>query len=259
MLNIATWNINGIQRRLPLLLDWLREAEPDVVALQETKVVDAAFPHGALADAGYACVVVGQKTWNGVALLARRHEPVLVRRSLPGDPADRQARYVEAAIGGILFCCLYAPNGNPQPGPKFDDKLAWHERLRSHAAGLVASGVPVVLLGDFNVVPTALDVYATRSYDDNALLQPASRAAHAQLLRQGWVDALRKVHPDAPMYTFWDYRRNRWPRDAGLRIDHVLLAPSLASRLREAHVDREVRGRDEASDHAPVRVRLVSR
>ena len=259
MLTFATWNINGIQRRLPLLLDWLRDAAPDVVALQETKVVDGAFPRDALADAGYTSVAVGQKTWNGVALLARHHDPVVVRRSLPGDATDAQARYVEAAIGGVLFCCLYAPNGNPQPGPKFDYKLAWHERLRVHAKGLIDSGVPVVLLGDFNVVPTARDIYATRSYDDNALVQPASRRAFARLMEQGWVDALRTRHPDRPMYTFWDYMRQRWPRDAGMRIDHILLGPALAARLRDANVDRDVRGRDGASDHAPVWVRLTNR
>jgi len=259
VLKVATWNINGLVRRLPLLLEWLRDAQPHVVALQETKVTDDAFPAQALADAGYASLCVGQKTWNGVALLSRAGDPVVVRRALPGDAADHQARYLEAAIAGVLYCCLYAPNGNPRPGPKFDDKIAWHERLTAHAAGLIDGGLPVVLLGDFNVVPTDFDRYCSRSYDDNALVQPESRAAHDRLMDQGWIDALRSRHPDEPMYTFWDYLRNRWPRDAGLRIDHVLLSPGLAHRLRDAQVDREVRGQHGASDHAPVWVRMTER
>lgn len=259
MLTFATWNVNGLPGRLPLVLAWLREMRPDVVALQETKVTDDAFPVGALAAAGYTSVFVGQRTWNGVALLARDHDPVIVRRTLPGDPADQQARYVEAAIGGVLFACLYAPNGNPRPGPKFDYKLAWHERLLTYAAGLIDSQVPVVLLGDFNVVPTDFDVYRTHSYDDNALLQPSVRERHARLLDQGWRDTLRATHPDTPMYTFWDYRRNRWPRDAGLRIDHILLSPSMAGRLRDANVDRAARAQEGSSDHAPVWVRVTNR
>ena len=259
MLTFATWNINGIRRRLPLLLDWLASAGPDVVALQEIKCTDAAFPEDELAAAGYGSRVVGQKTWNGVALLAKDADPVVVRRSLPGDDADRQGRYLEAAIDGTLFACLYAPNGNPQPGPKFDYKTAWHERLRVHANDLLKSGVPVVLLGDFNVVPTPADLYATRSYDDNALVQPAARKAYAHLLEQGWVDAIRHLHPDATIYTFWDYMRQRWPRNAGLRIDHVLLSPSISHRLRAAGVDRDERGRDGASDHAPAWVKLTNR
>ena len=252
-MKVATWNINGVVRRLPLLLDWLARAAPDVVALQETKATAAEFPTAALAAAGYGAVTVGQRPWNGVALLARDAEPVVVRRALPGDAADTQARYLEAAIGGVLFASIYLPNGNPQPGPKFAYKLAWFERLIAHAATLSASGHPVVLAGDFNVVPTDRDVYdATGSYRDNALLQPAPRAAYARLLGQGWTDALRTRHPDAEIYTFWDYLRNRWPRNAGMRIDHLLLSGSIASRLRDAGVDRDERGRDGASDHAPV-------
>ena len=252
-MKIATWNINGVVRRLPLLLDWLSRAKPDVVALQETKATDAEFPTAALAGAGYGAVTVGQRPWNGVALLARDADPVVVRRALPGDPADTQARYLEAAIGGVLFASIYLPNGNPQPGPKFAYKLAWFERLIAHAAALEASGHPVVLLGDFNVVPTDRDIYdATTSYRDNALLQPAPRDAYARLLRQGWTDAIRARHPEATIYTFWDYLRNRWPRDAGMRIDHLLLSPSIAGRLREAEVDRDERGRKGASDLAPV-------
>lgn len=258
-MNIATWNINGVNRRLALLLQWLEAAKPDVVALQETKSTDADFPHAALAAVGYRSVSVGQRTWNGVALLARGHEPVVVRRALPFDASDTQARYLEAAIDGVLYAALYLPNGNPQPGPKFDYKMAWFERLIVHAATLWQSGHPVVLLGDFNVVPTDLDIYATRSYVDNALLQPAPREAYGRLLAQGWTDALRALHPAERVYTFWDYLRNRWPRDAGLRIDHLLLSETMRRRLRAAGVDREVRGQDGASDHAPVWVRVTSR
>jgi len=250
-MRLATWNINGVVRRLPLLLDWLSRAKPDVVALQETKATDAEFPKAELAAAGYGSVTVGQRPWNGVALLARGGEPIVVRRSLPGDAADTQARYLEAAIDGVLFASIYLPNGNPQPGPKFAYKLAWFERLIEHAATLQASGHPVVLAGDFNVVPTERDIYATTSYRDNALLQPEPREAYRRLLRQGWTDAIRALHPEATIYTFWDYLRNRWPRDAGLRIDHLLLSRGLAKGLVAAGVDREVRGRDGASDHAP--------
>jgi exodeoxyribonuclease-3 len=255
-MKIATWNINGLNKRLEVVLGWLSVAQPDVVALQETKTVDADFPHAALADVGYSALAVGQRSWNGVALLAREAEIIPVRLALPGDADDRQARYVEAAIDGVLFASLYVPNGNPQPGPKFDYKLAWFERLLAHAATLIASGHPVALIGDFNVVPAARDVYATRSYDDNALLQPETRAAWERLLAQGWLDALRTKHPDEAIYTFWDYLRNRWPRNAGLRIDHLLLSPSLAKRLRRAEVDRDWRGVEGASDHAPVWIDL---
>jgi exodeoxyribonuclease-3 len=230
-----------------------------VVCLQELKATQEAFPAGALRDAGYGAVWQGERSWNGVAILARGGEPIVTRRALPGDGSDRQARYIEAAVAGVLIGCLYLPNGNPQPGPKFDYKLAWFERLVAHAATLVASDLPVVLAGDYNVVPTEADIYPTRSWDRDALLQPASRAAFWRLLEQGWVDALRACHPDRTLYTFWDYKRDRWRRDAGLRIDHLLLSPALAARLCAAGVDREVRGFQGASDHAPVWVTLKER
>jgi exodeoxyribonuclease-3 len=255
-MKIATYNINNINKRLANLLAWLRSAKPDIVCLQELKSTDADFPAAALRRAGYEAVWRGQKSWNGVAILARGMEPVLTRRELPGDPQDNQSRYIEAAVNGILIGCLYAPNGNPHPGPKFDYKLAWLERLIAHAAALKAEGVPVALIGDYNVVPTQQDIYPTKSYDKDALLQPQSRAALARLLAQGWTDAIRTLHPDERIYTFWDYMRNRWPRDAGLRIDHILLSPDLAARLKAAGVDRPVRGKPNASDHAPVWIEL---
>ena len=252
LLKIATWNVNDVVKRLPLLLEWLAEAKPDVVALQETKALDADFPRAALEAAGYGALISGQRPWNGVALLARNAEPVEIRRALPGDAADTQRRYLEAACAGVIVTALYLPNGNPQPGPKVAYKLAWFERLLGHADVLMKSGHPVVLAGDFNVVPTDADIYSPATWLDNALLQPEPRAAFARLLAQGWVDAIRARHPKQRIYTFWDYRRNRWARDAGLRIDHLLLSPAMAQRLREAGVDRAQRGREGASDHAPV-------
>jgi len=254
---IATFNINNINRRLPNLLAWLRERKPDVVCLQELKADQASFPEKELSKIGYRSVWVGQPTWNGVAILARGVEPILTRTALPGDPADKQARYVEAAVNGLLIACLYAPNGNPWPGPKFDYKLAWLERLRRHATELRKTGAPVVLAGDYNVVPTDLDIYPTKSYADNALVQPESRAAFKRLVGRSWTDALRALHPDERIYTFWDYKRQRWPRDAGLRLDHFLLSPPAAKRLADAGVDKDVRGRESASDHAPVWIMLT--
>lgn len=250
-MKIATFNINNVNKRLANLLAWLDDAKPDIVCLQELKCEDTAFPAAAIADAGYGAVWRGQKTWHGVAILARGAQPILTQTALPGDPSDREARYIEAAVKGVIVTSIYLPNGNPQPGPKFAYKLAWFERLLSHAAGLLAAGVPVVMAGDYNVVPTDFDIYATRSYAGNALLQPASRAAFRRLLDQGWTDAIRTLHPDAPMFTFWDYLRNRWPRDAGLRLDHLLLSPNVVPRLRDAGVDRDIRGAENASDHAP--------
>ena len=255
-MKVATFNINNINRRLPNLLVWLKRAKPDVVALQELKSTDGNFPHAAIEKAGYGAVWRGQKTWNGVAILARHTEPVLIRNRLPGDSKDDDARYIEAAIKGVIVTSLYLPNGNPQPGPKFDYKLAWFRRLRTHAATFIKQDVPVVLAGDYNVAPTALDIYPTRSWDKDALIQPKSRAAYKSLVAQGWTDAIRTLHPSAQMFTFWDYKRNRWPRDAGLRLDHLLLSPVLASRLKKAGVDRLVRGEDGASDHAPAWVTL---
>lgn len=256
-MKIATFNINNINRRLPNLLAWLEERKPDVVCLQELKATDRQFPRTAIADAGYGAAFVGQSAWNGVAILARGLDPIVTNNALPGDDDDDQARYIEAAVDGVLIASLYAPNGNPQPGPKFAYKLAWMERLHAHAQELIDSKLPVVLAGDYNIVPEARDIYVTTSYRDNALVQPGPRAAYQALLAQGWTDALRKLNPDDPaLYTFWDYMRNCWPRNAGLRLDHLLLSKKVAKRLRAAGVDREVRGEDGASDHAPVWINL---
>jgi exodeoxyribonuclease-3 len=255
-MKIATFNINNVNKRLANLLAWLEAAQPDAVCLQELKAAQADFPIDAIREAGYGAVWRGEKTWNGVAILARGAEPVLTRGELPGDPSDKQSRYIEAAVNGVLIGCIYLPNGNPQPGPKFDYKLAWFERLIAHAAQLYASGAPVVLAGDYNVVPTDADIYPSKSWKNDALLQPEPRAAFRRLLDQGWTDAIRKLHPTATIYTFWDYKRRRWERDGGLRIDHLLLSPKLAKRLKAAGVDREVRGEEGASDHAPAWVVL---
>ena len=255
-MKIATYNINNINRRLPCLLEWLAEAAPDAVCLQETKTTNAAFPEAAIRKVGYGAIWSGENAYNGVAILAKDAKPIESRRSLPGDPSDRQSRYIEAAVNGVLIASIYLPNGNPQPGPKFDYKLAWFERLAKHAQTLYASGLPVVLAGDYNVVPTDADIYSTRSWKDNALLQPEPRAAYRRLLAQGWADAIRTRHPAAPIYTFWDYKQNRWVRDAGLRIDHLLLSTDVTARLMDAGVDKAVRGREGASDHAPAWVVL---
>ena len=254
-MKIATFNINNVNKRLGNLLAWLAEAKPDVVCLQELKAEEAAFPARALLEYGYNAVWVGERCWNGVAILSRQ-ELVLTRSHLPGDESDRQARYIEAAVQGVLIASLYLPNGNPQPGPKFDYKLAWLERLTVHAEALLAAGVPVVLAGDYNVVPTEQDIYPTRSLDNNALVQPESRHAFARLLAQGWTDALRRVHPHGPLWTFWHYKRERWAADKGMRLDHMLLSPGVSRSLDDAGVDRWVRGEENASDHAPVWVTL---
>jgi len=255
-MKIATFNVNNVNKRLANLLAWLKAAKPDVVCLQELKAADREFPQAAIEKAGYRAAWRGQKSWNGVAILARGSKPIVTRTDLPGDASDGQARYIEAAVNGVLVTSLYAPNGNPQPGPKFDYKLAWTDRLLAHAADLFAAGVPVVLAGDYNVVPTDRDIYPTESYDKDALTQPQTRARFAKLLEQGWRDAIRSLYPDAPIYTYWSYLRNRWPRDAGLRIDHLLLSQEAAKRLLAAGVDREIRGENNASDHAPAWVEL---
>jgi exodeoxyribonuclease-3 len=251
-LKVASFNINNINKRLENLLTWLAKAEPDVVCLQELKAEQAAFPAKALRSLGYEAIWQGERSWNGVAILARHQTPVLTRSSLPGNPQDTQARYIEAAVNGVLVTSIYLPNGNPQPGPKFTYKLAWFERLMAHTAELLTTGVPVVLAGDYNVVPTPQDIYPTRSLDNNALIQPESREAFARLLAQGWTDALRKLHPNGPLWTFWDYKRERWPADKGMRLDHFLLSPDTSRRLVDGGVDRWVRGEENASDHAPV-------
>jgi exodeoxyribonuclease-3 len=260
---IATFNVNGINGRLPRLLEWLDQSQPDVACLQELKTTDEKFPAAAIEKAGYGAIWHGQKSWNGVAILARGREPVETRRGLPDGHAeaggDSQSRYLEAAVDGLLVASLYLPNGNPQPGPKFDYKLRWFERLIAHAGELLAMDLPVVLAGDFNVIPTDADVYKPERWRDDALMQPESRAAYARLLAQGWTDAIRHLHPDERIYTFWDYWRNAWGRDAGLRIDHLLLSEEAAPRLTAAGVDREVRGREGASDHAPTWVVLADK
>jgi exodeoxyribonuclease-3 len=257
-MRIATWNINNISARLPLLLAWLETTQPDVVALQELKVSSESFPRTEIESAGYGVLVAGQKTWNGVALLAKGSSPIPICHSLPGDVGDKQARFVEGAVDGIIVASLYLPNGNPCPGPKFDYKLAWFERLIGHAADLWKTGHPVVLAGDYNVVPTDEDIYSPLTWLDNALLQPAPREAYARLLKQGWTDAIRKLHPKDAIYTFWDYRRRRWERNAGLRIDHLLVSKPLKSKLIAAGVDVAVRDMDHSSDHAPVWIELFS-
>ena len=255
-MKIATFNVNGIKTRLPNLLEWLGREQPDVTCLQELKTLDGMFPHEALAEAGYLSLWKGQRSWNGVAILARGIQPVEVRRELPGDPLDEHARYLEAAVDGVIVACLYLPNGNPQPGPKFQYKLAWFERLIAHARTLYDCGHPVVMAGDYNVVPTDFDIYNPRSWLKDALLQPESRECYARLLAQGWVDAIRHLHPAEPIFTFWDYFRKHWDRNAGLRIDHLLLNRTLAPCLAEAGVDRWVRGQEKASDHAPAWITL---
>ena len=256
-MKIATYNVNGINSRLPRLIEWLGSSKPDVACLQELKTGGETFPIDAIRAAGYDAVWVGQKSFNGVAILAKGLLPIERVRVLPGDVDDTHSRYVEAEIEGVIVASIYLPNGNPQPGPKFDYKLAWFERFNAHAKALFDSGHPVVLAGDYNVVPTDEDIYNPKSWLDDALLQPESRAAWFRLLEQGWTDAIRARHPEERIYTFWDYMRNRWARNAGLRIDHVLLSPQLAPQLVDANVDREQRGKEKASDHAPTWVELA--
>ena len=257
-MKVATFNINNVNRRLPNLLAWLQSARPDIACLQELKSTDAEFPVDAIGKAGYRAVWRGQKTWNGVAILSRGAEPIITRTALPGDPEDNQSRYIEAAIDGMLVGCIYLPNGNPQPGPKFDYKLAWFKRLHSYGRKLLNAKVPVILAGDYNVAPTDIDIYPTKSWDNDALVQPESRAAYAKLVKQGWTDALRELHPEERIYSFWHYWRNSYQRNAGLRIDHLLLSPDLAKKLSAAGVDTHVRGIEGASDHAPAWITLTN-
>lgn len=255
-MKIATYNVNSVGARLPVVLDWLATSRPDVACLQELKAPDERFPVDAFREAGYEAIWHGQKSWNGVAILARGALPKETGRGLPGDPEDVQSRYLEAEVGGLTIGCLYLPNGNPAPGPKFDYKLRWMERFREHAAGLLAAGRPVVLAGDYNVIPTERDAYKPERWVDDALFRPETREAYGQLLAQGWTDAVRHQHPDALIYTFWDYMRGAFGRNAGLRIDHLLLSPDLVPRLTAAGVDREVRALEKTSDHAPTWIEL---
>ena len=255
-MKIATYNVNGVNGRLPVLLRWLQEAKPDVVCLQELKAPQEKFPQDAIKDAGYHAIWHGQKSWNGVAILSRNEPPKEITRVLPGDEEDLHSRYIEAVVNGITVGCLYLPNGNPAPGPKFDYKLLWFERLTKHAKELLSSDKPVVLTGDYNVMPTEKDVYKPERWVDDALFRPETRAAFKKLIAQGWTDAIRKLYPDETIYTFWDYFRNAYGRNAGLRIDHFLLSPQLDKRLLSVGVDKHVRGWEKTSDHAPVWIEL---
>ncbi|MEJ7610866.1 MAG: exodeoxyribonuclease III [Ferruginibacter sp.] len=255
-MRIATYNVNGVNGRLPVLLRWLEETKPDVVCLQELKAPQEKFPLQAIEDAGYNAIWDGQKSWNGVAILSRGLEITEVRKGLPGDEEDIQSRYMEAIVNDILICCLYLPNGNPAPGPKLEYKLEWFKRLQSHSKKLLKAGVPVVLCGDFNVMPTELDVYKPERWVKDALFLPEVRSAFKKLAAQGWTDAIRKLYPDQVIYTFWDYFRNAYGRDAGLRIDHFLLSPQIDERLSSGGVDRFVRGWEKTSDHGPVWIEI---
>jgi exodeoxyribonuclease-3 len=255
-MKIATFNINNINKRLVNLLAWLKKAKPDVVCLQELKVENRAFPINAVEKAGYNAIWQGQRTWNGVAILSK-HEAVLTRRALPGDKTDTQARYIEAAVRGLVIGCIYLPNGNPQPGPKFDYKLAWFDRLIRHSEALNRENVPIVLAGDFNVVPNlAIDIYPTKSWDKDALTQPAPRARFRKLLDSGWHDAIRELHPGERIYSYWSYLRQRWEKNGGLRLDHLILNERLRQKLLAGGVDKWVRGEPGASDHAPSWIRI---
>ncbi|AYL96208.1 exodeoxyribonuclease III [Mucilaginibacter celer] len=255
-MKIATYNVNSINARMPVLLRWLEETQPDVACLQELKAPQENFPEQALLNAGYNAIWHGQKSWNGVAILTRNRNVTEVRRALPGDEEDTHSRYIEAVVDGVTIACLYLPNGNPAPGPKFDYKLAWLDRFKTHAAELMATGKPVILTGDYNIIPTGADVYKPERWVDDALFRPETREAFQTLLAQGWTDAIRHLHPTETIYTFWDYFRNAYGRDAGLRIDHFLLSPDLLPKLEAAGVDKHVRGWEKSSDHGPVWIRL---
>ena len=255
-MKIATYNVNGINGRLPVLLRWLKETKPGVACLQELKCPDEKFPLAAIENAGYEVIWHGQKSWNGVAILSRVGKPEEIRRGLPGDETDLHSRYIEANINGLTIACLYLPNGNPAPGPKFDYKLEWFKRLNKHAAKLIKTGNPIILTGDFNVIPTDLDAYKPERWVKDALFFPESKQAYKKLVSQGWTDALRTLYPEETIYTFWDYFRNAYGRNAGIRIDHFLLSPVIKNHLLTAGVDREVRGWEKTSDHAPVWIEL---
>jgi exodeoxyribonuclease-3 len=255
-MRIATYNINGIKARLPRLIEWLTETQPDVACLQEIKTQDEGFPIKDIEEAGYGAIWHGQKGFNGVAILARGATPAEVTRSLAGEPEDEHSRYIEADVNGVRVASIYLPNGNPVPGPKFDYKIRWMARLRARAAQIWAEEVPAVLAGDYNVIPFDRDVWKPAAMASDALMQPESRSAYKTLLGDGWTDALASRHPNGGVWTYWDYQMNAWPRDAGFRIDHLLLSPAAADRLIDAQVDKEHRGREKASDHAPTWVRL---
>ncbi|HET7814308.1 MAG TPA: exodeoxyribonuclease III [Candidatus Baltobacteraceae bacterium] len=255
-MKIATFNVNGVNGRLPVLLDWLKSAKPDVVCLQELKAPQEKFPMEAIHNAGYGAIWLGQKSWNGVAILQRGATPQETQRGLPLEPDSQHSRYIEASVDGVLIGCIYLPNGNPAPGPKFDYKLAWFDALNKYAAKLLKRDVPVVLAGDYNVMPTDLDVYKPESWRDDALFRPEVRKAFEKLTKQGWTDAIRTLYPDERIYTFWDYFRNAFARNAGLRIDHLLLSKHVAPRLVAGGVDRDVRAKEKASDHAPTWIEL---
>lgn len=255
-MKIVTYNVNSVNARLPNLLRWLAESNPDIVCLQELKAPQDKFPESEIRDAGFGVIWHGQKSYNGVAILAKGADPQEIRRALPGDPEDVHSRYIEATVKGLVIGCLYLPNGNPAPGPKFDYKLKWLDRFKVHAAELVGSAQPVVLAGDYNIIPTERDVYKPERWVDDALFRVEVRDAFAHLLQQGWTDSLRRMHPDGQIYTYWDYFRNAYGRDAGMRIDHLLLNPAVADRILAAGVDRAVRGWEKASDHAPTWIEL---
>ncbi|MFN8392969.1 MAG: exodeoxyribonuclease III [Bdellovibrionota bacterium] len=255
-MKLATYNVNGINGRLPVLLRWLKQSTPDIVCLQELKAPQDKFPLEAIQNAGYGAIWHGQKGWNGVAILARGKQPEETRRGLPGDSDNAHSRYIEATVGGTLIGCLYLPNGNPAPGPKFDYKLEWFKRFSAYAKTRFRLKQPVLLIGDYNVIPTDLDAYKPERWVDDALFFPESRAAYAKLLDQGWTDAIRELYPNDSIYTFWDYFRNSFARNAGIRIDHFLLNTPAAAMLKTGGVEREVRGWEKSSDHAPVWISL---
>ena len=255
-MKIVTYNINGIKARLPRLLEYLAEEQPDVVCLQELKTSDETFPEADIRAAGYGVVWHGQKSWNGVAVLARGSDPVERQRGLDGEPDDEHSRYLEVEIGDLIIASIYLPNGNPRPGPKFDYKLRWIDRLAARARVLLAEERAVVLAGDYNVIPNDDDTYSVRAMQEDALMQPESRGGFRALVAQGWTDALRTRHPGGGVWTFWDYQAGAWQRDAGFRIDHLLMSPMAADRLIDSGVDKTYRGREKASDHAPTWVTL---